>query len=103
MLDIDIDSKWGTLFVRLFGTLNKNTKNKLNKEVINLIDNVGINNMVINIQNVYTIDKEGFRTLKNCYKRCDKSLICINPNQVNMMESLKFTFDEMSAYNLIKS
>ena len=33
MLEIDIDSKYGILFVRLFGELTKRTRKKLNAEV----------------------------------------------------------------------
>ncbi|MBR2840855.1 MAG: hypothetical protein IKF01_03180 [Bacilli bacterium] len=102
MLDIDIDSRYGILFVRLFGKLNKYTMFKLKDEVMFLIENAGINNIVINIQNLYDMDKEGINMLKRCYKSCTKSLICINYSQVNMIENMKFTFDEMSAYNLIK-
>lgn len=101
MLDIDIDSKGGILFVRLFGVLTKDTKIILKDEVFSLLNKLGINNLVINIQNVYKIDKEGLDMIKRCYRECENSLLCINPSQVNLTSYLKFTYDEMSAYNLI--
>lgn len=103
MLDVDIDTRSGILFVRLFGDLTKDTKCILNRDLIPLINNVGINNIVINITNVHKTDIQGLKILKKCYKLCDKSILCINPNQINLLNGLKFAFDEMSAYNLIKS
>ena len=46
MLEIDMDSKYGILFVRLFGELTKKTRKKLNNEVWNLLVNVGIKNVI---------------------------------------------------------
>ncbi|MBR3897902.1 MAG: STAS domain-containing protein [Bacilli bacterium] len=100
MLDIDIDSKCGILFVRLFGTLNKETSKKLNKEVTKLLDDVGINNIVINIQNLLSIDMYGMKSLKRCYKICKNSLLCVNPNQISKIEDLKYVTDELSAVRL---
>ncbi len=101
MLDIDIDSKMGILFVRLFGRLTKETRSKINEEVITLINNVGIQNIVLNIQNLNYIDESGIKTLKKCYKTCDKSFICANPNQLSLIGDLKYVTDEMTAVNLI--
>lgn len=101
MLDIDIDSKHGILFVRLFGKLTKETRRKLNEEVIELISTVGIQNIVINIQNLNDIDDQGKKALIKCYKMCDKSLLCINPNQTNIIENLNYVTNEISAINLI--
>ena len=101
MLDIDIDSKMGILFVRLFGRLTKETRGKLNEEVVKLIHNVGIQNIVLNIQNLNYIDKIGLKTLEKCYKICNKSFICINPNQLDLIGNLKYVTDELTAVNLI--
>ncbi len=101
MLDIDIDSKMGILFVRLFGKLTKETRSKLNKEVITLINNVGIQNIVLNIQNLNYIDKSGIKTLEKCYKICEKSFICVNPSQIGLIKKLNYVTDEMTAVNLI--
>lgn len=101
MLDIDIDSKMGILFVRLFGKLTKETRGKLNKEVITLINKVGIQNIVLNIQNLNNIDKSGIKTLEKCYKICEKSFICINPNQLELVKTLNYVTDEMTAVDLI--
>lgn len=101
MLDIDIDSKKGILFVRLFGKLTKETRSKLNKEVITLINKVGIQNIVLNIQNLNYIDESGIKTLEKCYETCEKSFICINTNQLDLIGNLKYVTDEMTAVNLI--
>ena len=102
MLEIDINSKMGILFVRIFGKLTKETRHKLNDEVINLIYKVGIKNIVLNIQNINNIDKYGLKTLEKCYKICEKSLICINPSQKKLINNLNYITDELAAFNLIK-
>ena len=102
MLDIDIDSKMGILFVRMYGKLTKKTRYKLNDEVINLIYKVGIKNIVLNIQNISNIDKYGIKTLEKCYRICEKSLICINTNQKHLINNLNYITDELAAFNLIK-
>ena len=101
MLDIDIDSKMGILFVRMFGKLTKETRSKLNEEVIHLIHKVGIKNIVLNIQNLNYIDKYGMKTIEKCYKICEKSFICLNENQIKLINNLKYVTDEMTAFNLI--
>ncbi len=101
MLDIDIVSKGGILFVRLFGKLTKENSNKLNREVLNFIDDVGIYNIVINIQNLSYIDLYGMKNIKRCYKMCENSLICVNPNQINMLEDMEVIYDERVAFDKI--
>ena len=101
MLDIDIDSKWGILFVRLYGKLTKDTRRKLNDEVINLIKKVGVNNIVLNIQNLNYIDESGVKTIIKCYKICEKSFLCINNNQLDLFKNLKCVTDELSAVSII--
>ena len=103
MLEIDIDSKMGILFVRLFGKLTKETRRKINDEVITLINKVGIQNIVLNIQNLNLIDESGIKTLEKCYRICNKSYICANPNQLKKLKKLNIVTDEMTAVNLISA
>lgn len=102
MLDIDIVSRNGILFVRLFGKLTKENSSKLNKEVLDFIDTVGIYNIVINIQNIFEIDLYGLKAIKKCYKTCKNSLICANPNQFKMLEDMKVIYEEREAMKIIK-
>lgn len=102
MLDIDIYSKNGILFVRLFGKLNNTTRQKMNKEVISLIHEVGIKNVVINIQNLKELDKVGIKELEKCFKITEKCLLCINLNQKEIINNMIYVTDEKEALNLIK-
>ena len=75
MLEIDMDSKYGILFVRFFGEISKKTRKKLNKEVGEFIKNVGIRNVVFNLENVNYIDNDGFKTLVKYYNFITDSFI----------------------------
>lgn len=105
MLEIDIDSKCGILFVRLFGELTKRTRKKLNSEVGDLIKNVGILNVVFNLENVNVMDDSGFKTLIKCYKLCSyngNSLLCLSKNKFNIDLTLfNVVSDELTAAKLI--
>lgn len=106
MLEIDMDSKYGILFVRLFGELTKKTRKKLNNEVWNLLVNVGINNVVFNLENVNKLDDSGFKTLVKCYDVCRRNngntMICLSKNKFNYdLNSFNVVSDELSAVNLI--
>ena len=101
MLDIDIHSKYGILFVRLFGRLNKYTWGKMNKEVIMLINEVGIRNVVINIQNISEFDEVGKKELEKCFKITDNCLLCINPSQLEGIKNMKYITKESEAFNYI--
>jgi stage II sporulation protein AA (anti-sigma F factor antagonist) len=109
MLEIDIDSKLGILFVRLFGQLTKNTRKKLNEEVFKLINKVGIKNVVFNVQNLTKIDDSGFKTLIKCYKTCKinkgNSIICLNENQsiIKKLAHYNLVTDELTAVKLINT
>lgn len=102
-----MDSKYGILFVRLFGELTFKTRKKLN-DVLDFLVNVGIKNVVFNLENVYRMDISGFKMLIKCYDISSinegVSMICINKN--------KFCFDfrpfnvvdnELTACHLINS
>lgn len=67
MLDINMESYQGVLFVRLKGKLNKFSLNKLQIEVSKLIKAVGVKNIVFNISGLSEIDYEGIEELyENC-------------------------------------
>ena len=106
MLEIDMDSKYGILFVRLYGELTKKTRKKLNNEVWNLLVNVGIKNVVFNLENLNKLDDSGFKTLVKCYDVCNhnegNTMICLSKNKFNYdLNSFNVVPDELSAVNLI--
>ena len=106
ILEIDMDSKYGILFVRLFGELTKKTRKKLNNEVWNLLVNVGIKNVVFNLENLNKLDDSGFKTLVKCYNVCNhidgNTMICLSKNKFNYdLNSFNVVPDELSAVNLI--
>lgn len=102
MLDIDIHSKNGILFVRLFGKLNKITRGKMNKEVVKLLSEIGIKNVVINIQNIKELDEIGKKELKKCFKITDNCFLCINENQTKIINKMKYITEEKEALKKIK-
>jgi len=113
MLGINIEFHKGILFVRLDGSLDKNTVEKLTDEVTTLIKDNGISNIVFNISNLQSIDYYGINCLLNNHKICKsnngKSLVCgINNNLVKhriensrLLKYMYETADELSAINII--
>lgn len=113
MLDINLEFHKGILFIRLSGSLNKNTVDKLNDEVNSFIKENGISNIVYNISNLKQIDCYGINALINSYEvsktNKGKSLLCgiddagvkhriKNSRLLNYMYE---TSDELSAINII--
>ena len=108
MLEIDMNSKYGILFIRLFGELTRKTRKKLNNEVCSLLINIGIRNVVFNLENVYKMDDSGFKTLIKCYDVCDKNhgntMICLSKNKFNYdLKNFNIVPDELSAVNFINA
>lgn len=113
MLDINIEFHKGILFIRLEGTLNKNTVDKLKKEVTTLIKENGIRNIVFNIGGLSSIDCYGINALLNSYEICrdnkGKTLLCgiknnLVKHRIENSRLLKYmyeTSDELSAINVI--
>ena len=105
MLEIDMCSKNGILFVRLFGYLTKNTKKKFNNDVLKPLVKISIKNVVFNLDNLSSIDDSGYKILVKCYRLCIKNegmvLICLNKNKFNHDFSFaKIIKDELAALNI---
>lgn len=70
----------GILFVRLCGELTKDTVSYLNEEVTKKIQEVGIRNVVFNIEELDYIDLKGVHSLfynyEICHKQKGKTLLC---------------------------
>lgn len=112
MLEIDVRPIRGILFVRLSGILNKKNIDKLT-EVIHFQKEVGIKNIVFNINELQDMDRAGKGALISSFNLCKKSngqsFICLSDN-VNLLNKLKgsvmssdFVTDELAAVNLINS
>ena len=101
MLDIDIDFRCDILFVRLFGKLTKDNSSKLYRKIINLLNDRGIIDIVINIQNLSYIDYYGMKTIRKCYKMSGRCVLCVNPRWLNKIDDFKFVTDEKDVINKI--
>lgn len=94
MLTINMEIRKGILFIRLKGTLNKNTVKYLKEEVTNLLKDNGIRNILFNLEQLNSIDKYGIKELDNDLKICKNnrgiSLLCgINQNIIKKINCLK--------------
>ncbi len=96
MLDINIEPRYGVLFVRLSGTLNKENSKSL-ISIDNLLKQVGIRNVVFNIQNLENIDKEGSKALSKSCKIGSMQgsiLLCVKDND-EITEKISFLLDKI--------
>ena len=86
MLNVGTEFRKGILFVRLRGHLNKDTINKLNKRVTNIVKDNGIRNIVFNLTNLKSIDIKGINAIFYNYEICKKnegrSLMCGNNDNI---------------------
>lgn len=113
MLMINMEFRKGILFVRLKGILTKDTVNKLNKEVLELIKNNGIRNVVINIKELKAIDTKGINSLFYLYELSNRykgtSLICgiddekimVKIKKSRLIKYMHKVDTELTAINLI--
>ncbi len=72
MLNVLMEFRKGILFVRLYGTLNKDTINKFKTDVKEVIINSGIMYVVLNVDNLDSISKEGVKEIKSLKKILNK-------------------------------
>jgi len=112
MLNIDIEYKRGILFVRLKGILNKKTSIKLNDILECAIIRAGVKYLMINFENLISIDDEGLNVInENCLKLINnegKLLTCgFNENIGIIIENSSFnnliykTNNEIGAFNIV--
>lgn len=96
MLTIDIIPKYGFLFIKLKGKLDKTTINKFNLEVTNLVLNMQLKNIVLNINDLIYIDNIGIKEINNNLKFCinnkGTSIICGNNNILKKLKKIKHTY-----------
>lgn len=110
MLEISLEFRKGFLFVRLIGSLNRNTTSKLEEEVTSLIQKNGITNVVFNMDELNELDLKGVHGLFHSYEVCTKNngvtLICGLQNssvkerikKSRLLQYFKETNDELEAF-----
>ena len=91
LLTINTEYKRGIMFVRLKGELTKDTVNKLDKKVINKIENLKTYNLVFNVTNLKIIDYKGINKLLYSYEivKKNKGKILLCGNNLNIKNRLK--------------
>lgn len=103
----------GILFVRLSGNLTKETVGKLNDKVTNLVNKVGIRNVVFNVEKLNSIDFKGINSLLYNYELVKKNegriFLCGNNEKINKALKCGHVFkyiseisNELCAMNLMK-
>lgn len=68
MLKVLMEFRKGVLFVRLYGSLNKDTMDIFEKEVKEVIIKSGIRYVVLNVSNLSEIKESGIKEIKNLRK-----------------------------------
>ena len=98
-----MEYKNGVLFVRLIGSLNKLTANKLVDVLIPIINKHGIKNMVYNFSDLKSIDNHGNNALLEGYNAIINNYgkVLVVNNRFNL-ENFKEVKDELSALNILK-
>lgn len=103
MLKMDMEYRYGILFVRLTGSLNKNTSYKLTDTLVPLIVSQGIKNLVYNFDELLTIDDIGGKSLLMGYNAVvnnNGNVLVVN-NRFNLTY-LKEIENELTALKLLK-
>jgi anti-anti-sigma factor len=113
MLDIDAEFRKGILFVRLHGSLDKNTCTFLDAYLEPMISKKDVRYVVFNFDNLRDIDMAGINALlkynTNLLKNEGKAVICNLKNEIvkwriNNSRMLNYMFEtsnELSAINII--
>ena len=103
MLNINMEFNSGILFVRLIGSLNKLTVNKVYDTLIPVVKDNGIKNLVYNFDMLKSIDNEGFKSLLNCYYEliCNNGRLLVVNNKFHLL-FFKEVDNELSALNILR-
>lgn len=72
MLKVLMEFRKGILFVRLYGSLNKDTLETFELEVKEVIINSGIRYVVLNVDNLESISEDGVKEIKSLKKTLKK-------------------------------
>lgn len=103
MLKILMEFRKGVLFVRLYGSLNLETKEKFNTEVKEVIIESGIRYVVLNIENLTDITKDGIkelRILKSIIKKTDGQFFIFG-GEIKELSSLVKLENELNVFERV--
>lgn len=102
-MNINMEYKSGVLFVRLIGSLNELTADKLSSTLIPIIVSKGIKNLVYNFSELNSIDEVGSKTLLLGYNAIlnNNGKVLVVNNRFNL-EHYKEVNNELSALNILK-
>lgn len=108
MFTYNIEYRENILFIRLIGSLNKNTIKYIDSELNNIVNNLGIYNIVFNFQELVELDTFAAHTLIDWYNliksRKGVSLVCGVPGCVrksNLLSYMKEISNELCAIRVI--
>ena len=108
MFTYNIYYRENILFIRLIGSLNKNTIKYIDSELDNIVNNLGIYNIVFNFQELVELDTFAAHTLIDWYNliksRKGVSLVCGVPGCVrksNLLSYMKEISNELCAIRVI--
>ncbi len=112
MLNVGTEFRKGILFVRLKGDLNKDTVEKMNKKVTDIVRENGIRNIVFNFTNLNSIDIKGINTIFYNYELSKSnegiSMFCGNNDKIRerlkksrLVNYVYETKDELSAIRIL--
>ena len=108
MFTYNIEYRENILFIRLIGSLTKNTIKYIDSELDNIVNNLGIYNIVFNFQELVELDTFAAHTLIDWYNliksRKGVSLVCGVPGCVrksNLLSYMKEISNELCAIRVI--
>jgi len=111
MLQTMLEYRKGILFVRLIGSLNKNTYSDFKKNVLNIIEENDIKNVVLNFTYLEEIDYKGISLIYYLYEISKNGhvLVCNINDKIDLklkknrvFNYIKKMDNEMEAFNLMK-
>ncbi len=99
----------GILFIRLLGCWNKNNSNNIENQINKLITNGGIRNIVLNVDDINSIDFDGIKFIMKYYYLittisegqfliCDKDKKISNHLMNNLIPHISY---ELEAFSII--
>lgn len=108
MFTYNIEYRENILFIRFIGDLDEKFMKQINIELDNIINDLGISNIVFNISNLDNIDSTALNDLINWYNlinnRKGVSLICggyTHLKNILLLNNIKILNNELSAIKLI--
>lgn len=108
MFTYNLEYRENILFIRFIGSLNEYTIDVVNKELDNIVNNLGISNIVFNMANLEEIDNTALNSIINWYNLINNgkgvSLICsgyTHLKNILLLNNIKILNNELSAIKLI--